>query len=209
MRTFTKGTGTGRKFVVFEVIGPQLRVAQGGPDGGPKKTRKEMGSEAEARATCDRLVDDLLSRGYIERISPVAEKAMRARAAAAVAAVAEPKRSVRGAEPEPEQEEESPFADLFEGAREDSAGSVAAALPRLAPLPVAEAAPKKKAGKKKKRKKTEGGNDELDKRVIAGIAAGALGFVAFLGFLGHDMFFKPPSIVGTWGARGSTTRSAR
>ena len=196
MRPFTKGTGTERKFVVFEVVGPHLRVAQGGPEGEPRKTRKELGSEAEARATCDRLVADLLARGYTERTSPVAEKARRARTAATVPA--EPTRSARPSKPEPESDSGSAYADLFAPAGEGDSEPVAAALPRLAPV-AAEATPKKKRSGKKKRKRTEGGDEDLDKRVIAGIVAGASGFLAFLGFLGYDMLFKPPSIVGTWG----------
>ncbi len=200
MRTFTRGTGPERKLVILELAAHRLQVSQGTSGEVPTKKRKDFATEAEARSACDRMVGELLAKGFVERNSSEAGKPARVKAKSGVGAS-------RADRAEPSSGEESAYADLFASAGEDVAEGATAVLPRLAPAPAAQADPrKKKGGKKKKKRKGSGGpesGDALDKRVIAGIGAGAVASLALLGFLGYDMFFKPASIVGSW--EGSRT----
>ncbi len=200
MRTFTSGTGSARKLVVFEVAGPRLKVSQGKEGDDLAQKQKDFASEAEALSACERMIGELLAKGFVERTTSGSPKRVRETAEVGKAASgAFPPGPARGAD--------SPYADLLASAGEDVAEGAEVVLPRLAPAPASQAEPKKKkAGKKKKKRKGaggEGGGDALDKRVLAGIGAGAVVCLALLGFLGYDMFFKPPSIVGSW--EGSRT----
>jgi hypothetical protein len=172
-RTFSGGSGANRRLVVIEVSGARVGVLQKRADGGTKRDVKELGSEAEARAECERLARDLLSRGYAEQ----AGGAVKAAKPAAVAA--EPAGASHA------------FDDV------EPAGPV---LPRRAApaAPAAEAEPKKKkSGAKKKKKKAQAG-DALDKRVLFGIAAVGLAILGVVGYVVYDGFIKPPTIVGNW-----------
>ncbi len=192
MKTYSRRTGEDRKFVVFEVVGRTLRVAQGSTGVPARKKHKEFASEAQALLAQERMIEDLVAKGFAERASVATRRAERAAAGSS--------RAVRAPEPD------SRYADLFEAAGEGDATAAegTAVLSRLAPNPAAPAKPRKKGGKRKKKRGTgEGTAEALDKRVVAGIGAGAFACCAIFGFLGYDMFFKPPSIVGSW--EGSRT----
>jgi hypothetical protein len=182
MRTFTLGSGTDRKLVGIEVNGPRLRVIQKKSDGTTKRNEKELRDEITARSEVERLVRDLISRGYVEQTPSGATKASPATAASKPASRV--LRPAGGADEEPD----------------DMAGSV---LPRLGAAPGAgqttEGAPqKKKTGSKKKKRKKADRGDGLDKRVIGAVVAVATLFVAGLGYIAYDTFLKPASIVGKW-----------
>ena len=215
MRTFTLGSGTGRKFVVLEVNGPRVGIIESQPDGSTKRSEKELKCEADARTVCERMARALLDRGFVEQTAAGPTKAKPQPAAAAKPATAPkpaaaPKPAVAAkpaaAKPvaAPKPAARVPDAEPINASYllDDDAEPVVAAaplLPRMA-APAAEAAPKKKkkAGGKKKKGKKGPGDDGLDKRVIAAVVAGGAAFVAFLGFLVYDIFLKPPSIVGNW-----------
>src|SRR5262249_36071529 len=97
MRTFTLGPATDRKLVTIEVNGPRIRVIQKKPDGTTKRNEKELRSEAEARAHCEQVVRELISRGYVEQTSSGATKARPAPAASKPAA-SKPAARARGPE---------------------------------------------------------------------------------------------------------------
>jgi hypothetical protein len=181
------GPATARKVVVIEVNGTHVAVAQTKADGTTKRTAKELKDEAQARAECERLVADLLSHGYAEQTpTSVAPKA---------------RPVARPAAPATGTGEGNIHALLDEELRPaEPAGAV---LPRVATKPSSQAdsrsestPAKKKKGGKKKRKKD--GADDLDKRVLAGVAAVVLVLVGLVGYIAYDVFLKPASIVGTW-----------
>ncbi len=178
MRTFMLGSGTDRKVVTVEVRGNVLRVTQTKAEGVGKRDEKEFAGEAEARSAAERMVRELLSRGYAERTAS-------AKSRQAVPAAGK---------------SESGGLDL--GALAAAGEGVAAAepvLPRItAPAaPAAEAAPKKKK-KKKSGKKKAAGDDGLDQRVLAAVGFVGVALVAVVGFLVYEAFLKPASIVGHW-----------
>ncbi len=198
MRTFTLGTGPDRKFVVIEIDGPRMRVIQGKSDGTTKRSEKELASEAEARAASGRMAAELVSRGFVEKGSSAPAPAP-AKAKAARPTPATSKAAFRAID------DDGLGLDVLSEAADGDAVEAEAILPRLAAtgaVATAEAAPKKKkAGRKKKKKAGHG--DGLDKRVVAGFVAVGVAFLGILGFLGYQVFFKPPSIVGHW--EGSKT----
>lgn len=188
MRTFTHGTGSTRRIVAIEVKATRMRMIQKNPDGTAKRSEKELQSEDEARAACERMARELISRGFTEQAPSGAKKA--------------PSASSASKSDTPALELGAIPADyLFEGAEEPADASPV--LPRLGAQPgagpAAEAkAPKKAGGKKKKKKKKATDGDGLDKRVIGAVVAVGLGLVAFVGYIAYDAFLKPPTIVGTW-----------
>ncbi|WP_435017823.1 hypothetical protein TA3x_005443 [Tundrisphaera sp. TA3] len=200
MRTFTIGAGDDRKSVTLEVQGSWLRVTKDRPDGTQKVEMKEFEGEANARAASKDAARQLIAHGYKE-----------ANAAPATPRAAEaPARSKSKSRPKAAAKSPGLPAGLDLGflADDDEApeGPEAMPLGRLAPPPAAaEARPKKKkAGRKKKRNQAQPGQGgDLDKRVIAGIAAFGLACLAVVGFLGYKAFLEPPSIVGNW--EGSRT----
>jgi hypothetical protein len=202
MRTFTLGSGTGRRFVVLEVNGPRVAVIESKADGSPKRSEREWKSEAEARAACERMARELVSRGFVEQAASAPAKAKPVAAASKPAAAS--KSAARA--PEPAR------VDLNDALLEEDEGPAVASaplLPRLATAPGAGTATdapkkkKKKSGGKKKHKKAGGSGGDLDKRVVAAVAAIGVGLVGLVGFLVYDIFLKPPTIVGTW--KGSRT----
>ena len=194
MRTFKIGDGEDRRFVVLEVQGSRLRVTQGNADGRTKRSEKDLPGEDEARSACERMARELTARGFVERNSHTPAKAGPARPVAAPSKKAAPPSGSGGLD-----------LGLLAEAGEGEAEEVESLLPRLAPSPAAEAAPKKKpaAKKRKKKRKGEAGADALDKRVIAGIGAVGVVLVGLVGYLAYAAFLKPPSIVGHW--EGSRT----
>jgi predicted DNA-binding WGR domain protein len=191
MRTFRIGDGEGRKSVSLDVQGSRLVVTKGNADGTTQRVGKDFPGEAEALARSEEMALDLAARGYVERNSHAPAKAGPARSASS----SKPRKPASGGS----------VLGLLAEAGEDDAEPVESLLPRFAPSPAAEVAPKKKpAGKKKKkRRKGEGGGDELDKRVVAGMGAFGVLCLAFVGYLAYSAFLKPPSIVGHW--EGSRT----
>lgn len=187
MRTFQHGTGSTRKIVAIEVHGPRMRMIQKNSDGTTKRSEKELASEDEARAACERMVRELLSRGFTEQAPSAPRKAAPASSASKVAT--------------PALEVGAVSADyLFEGAEEPA--DAAPVLPRMGARPgagpAAEAKAAKKGGGKKKKRKKAADPNALDKRVIGAVVAVGVAFVAVLGYIGYDTFLKPPTIVGTW-----------
>ena len=193
MRRFSLGSATDRKIVVIELDGPRMSVVQMLPDGSSKRNKKELGSEADARAASERMAQELISRGFVEQVSRGSKPVKPARpgvpAAKPVTPVAEP--------------EEPDSAYLFA----DVEAPVATAEPVLTRLSAPPSsmetpttAPKKKKKKGKKKKKAANG-DALDKRVLAGVAAFGALILGFFGYMIYDGFIKPPSIIGVW--RGS------
>src|SRR5579883_3212155 len=195
MRRFTLGSAPERQIVVIEVDGSRMSVVQMTPDGGTKRTEKQLGSPAEAQGASERMARELIARGFVEKLES-GRKPAPSRPTATKSAAA-PARA----------REEVDASHLFD----EVEPPVAAAAPVLARLataaaatPATETAPKKKTktgGKKKKRRKA-GSGDALDKRVLAGIAAVGVLVIGFFGYMAYDAFFKPPTIVGVW--RGST-----
>lgn len=188
MRTFTHGTGSTRRIVAIEVNGPRMRMTQKNPDGTTKRSEKELQSEDEARAACEQMARQLISKGFTEQAAAGAKKASTAARSAAPA---------------------SELGDIrADHLVDDAEGPADAApvLPRLAAQPGAgpavdagtAKASKKGGGKKKKKKRKAADGDALDKRVLGAVAAVGLAFVAFVGYMAYDAFLKPPTIVGKW-----------
>ena len=141
MRTFKIGHGDDRKFVVLEVRGSLLRVTKGNSDGTSRLSEKELPGEAEAQSACERMARELISRGYVERNSSSPSKEGSARPVAASSKKAASSDRSDGLD-----------LGLLAEAGEGNSEAVESLLPRLAPTPAAEVAPKKKkAGKKKKK----------------------------------------------------------
>src|SRR5262245_36826893 len=63
MRTFTLGTGTDRKIVLVEVSGPRIGITESKPAGEIKRREREFSSDAAARSACDKMAQELISRG--------------------------------------------------------------------------------------------------------------------------------------------------
>jgi hypothetical protein len=182
MRRFSLGSGSDRQVVVIELDGPRMSIVQIKPSGEKKRTEKELGSEAAARAASDQMAGQLVARGFVEQV---------ARSARPARAVVPTQRAGAGARG---LEAPSPFDDI------EPAAAAPTVLPRLAAAPATAAEPapkKKKAGSKKRRKKAENG-DALDKRVLAGIGAVVALILGGIGYLAYDALLKPPTIVGSW-----------
>ncbi len=200
MRHFTQGSGPSRKFVVVEVRGAALQVVKGKADGTTRRTERELASEAEARSASNRMAAELVARGFLEQVSD--------------SSVVVPSRPSAVARPPKVMARVSGEDDGFDlnapAAASDGDAVVGAAhLPRMSGLPsvnpAAEAWPKpktKKVGARKKRKRAADGA-RLDQRVIALFVAVGMACVALVGYLGYDVFFKPPTIIGFW--EGSRT----
>lgn len=184
MRRFTQGSGADRKVVVIELDGPRMSVAQIMPDGQTKRSRRELGSEAEARAASDQMAAQIVARGFIEQVDSETKAARRAARIQAANAGARPSES-----PSWLDDVEPPAAAAPVLARMATAPATATAAE---PKPA-----KKKAGGKKKRKKGQD-SDGLDMRVLVGIGAVAVLIVGGLGFFAYDAFLKPATIVGSW-----------
>jgi len=198
MRTFTLGTGTDRKSVVIELKGHRMSVVQMKPDGSTSRQEKELASEALARSAYEKMAQELCSRGFVEKTNHGALKAKPATAATKPRPAQQPKPSTRVREPE----EVNP-SNLFDDVEEPA--SAAPVITRLARAPQPSGAsgevngkPKKKKKSGKKKRQKTAGEDGLDKRVLAGVAAGGAVFVALIGFFVWDSFLKPASIVGVW-----------
>jgi predicted DNA-binding WGR domain protein len=198
MRTFTLGTGMDRKFVKIEVSGCRMTVTQGKADGTTKRSEKDLATEDQARTACERMVQELTSRGYVERgPSGSSTKPRPAQVAATAAKPVAAKSTSRVLEPE-EIHVNHAFEDI-----ETPSGVSDAILPRLNSAPgtgpAADGEPKKKKKKsgKKKGKKAAAG-DGLDKRVIAAVVGVGAAIVALVGYMAYDAFIKPPTIIGTW-----------
>lgn len=67
MRTFVKGEGPDRKFVMIEVQGRRMAVINGRADGSKKRTEKELASEADAAKAAERMAQEAIARGYAEQ----------------------------------------------------------------------------------------------------------------------------------------------
>src|SRR5262249_11744709 len=152
MRRFTLGSATDRKVVVIELNGTRMNVVRVMPDGSMKRTEQDLGSESAAQAASDHLANELVSRGYKEKIARSVKQAM----AAAWSAEAD-ERAVNEIDGSSLFEEvEVPVAAASTAIPRLAVASTA--IPRLAATaaanPVIEVAPKKKkkAGGKKKRK---------------------------------------------------------
>jgi predicted DNA-binding WGR domain protein len=198
MRTFTLGTGMDRKFVMIGVSGCWLSVTQGKADGTTKRNKKELASADQARQAGERMIQELISRGYLERgPSNASTKSRSAQPTATATRPSGAKPTTRVLEPEV-LDGSHVFEDI-----EAPSGVSEAVIPRLTSAPgvgaAADGAPKKKkkkSGKKKGKKAADG--DGLDKRVIAAVAAVGMAVVAFVGYMAYDAFIKPPTIIGTW-----------
>jgi predicted flap endonuclease-1-like 5' DNA nuclease len=184
-RMFTLGSATDQKIVVIEFNGLRLGVTQKKADGSSKRSEKELTSEAAVKTECERMVRELLSRGFVEQTASNSTKPKPAKPAAAV---------------KPE------LAGLQALLSEDDAPPApeeAVVLPRLATTPTAASAAESKSAPKKKKKaggknKKKAESGDLDKRVLAGIGAVGAVCLALVGFFVYDAFLKPPTIVGTW-----------
>jgi predicted DNA-binding WGR domain protein len=176
-RTFTLGSAADRRITLIEIQGAHLTVKQKKTDGTIKRNEKEFPSEAAARAECERVVGELLARGFVEQ-----------------SAGSTPKAKPVKRQPEPDGVDPP---DLY-GVVESSTAAEGPVLARLAAAPATEAAPKKKKAGGKKKKKQAQSADGLDKRVLAGVGLVGLVGVGLLGFLLYDAFLKPSSIVGIW-----------
>src|SRR4051812_14803313 len=160
MRTFTHGSGPARKVVAIEVKGSRMRMLQKGSDGTMKRSEKDLNSETDARAACEKMAHELVSRGFVEQAATAGANAKPAPKPKAVAQATPP-------------DDADPYS-VFED--EDLAAPADPLLPRLstaAAAPRADGEPRakdkdkdkdKKKGKKKKKKKA-GSEDALDKRV--------------------------------------------
>jgi hypothetical protein len=194
--------------VTLEIDGCWLRVTKERPDGTTKLELREFTSQGEARRAGDDAAHRLIAHGYRERNdrvepaggAPSTRMAAPSKAPVPSKAPAPSKAPVPSKAPAPMR---APDLNLLEEAGEYDADTAEPALART--TPASDLGPKKKPAKKKKKKKRKSAKatDELDKRVIAGIAATGLLFVGFLGFLAYDAFLKPPSIIGHW--EGSRT----
>jgi len=193
MRRFSLGSATERKIVVIELDGTRMSVVQMMPDGSSKRNKKELSSEAEARAASERMAQELISRGFVEQGSRGPKPARPTKPGVP---------GSKPAAPVPEHEEsDAPYmlADV-----EAPVATFEPVLSRLSAPPATKAAaetePKKKKKSGKKKKKAKDG-DALDKRVLAGAAAFGALLIGFFGYMIWDGFLKPPTIIGTW--RGS------
>lgn len=198
MRTFVQGDGADRKFVRIQVEGRRMVVTQAKADGTSKRSEKELNTEEEAASAGAKLASELISRGYVERAATAAKPAA--------------KKAPAGARPAAKAATEAVDTNLaLAEALEESAGPVAATLPRMSFAPVASgsAATKekgasgrtekdKKKKKKKGKKKGEPGGQKEDKLVIAGVVAMAAALVGLVGWFVYTEFLSPYSIVGTW-----------
>jgi hypothetical protein len=133
-RVFTLGPPTDRRLVAIEVSGARVRVLQKKHDGTSKQTEKMLKGEAEARAESERMVRELVSRGFVEH--PASDPGP-----------AKAKPVSKPAKPKPRPEPEA--VDLASLEEDDGSPAVAGAdLPRLGAAPgasaTAEGAPKKK-----------------------------------------------------------------
>ncbi|MGO9809599.1 MAG: hypothetical protein ACLP53_02170, partial [Isosphaeraceae bacterium] len=193
MRRFSLGSATDRKIVVIDLDGTRMSVVQMMPDGSSKRNKKELRSEAEARAASERMAQELISRGFVEQVSRGPKQSGPTKPDVLASKPA-------GQAPQREEPEDSYlFADI-----EAPVAAVEPVLARLSAPPAAKAAaetvPQKKKKKGKKKKKAANG-DALDKRVLAGAAAFCALLIGFFAYMIYDGFLKPPTIVGTW--RGS------
>jgi len=190
-RTFTLGSVTDRKVVVIEVNGPRLGVMRMKSDGSTQRSEQELKDETEARSACDRLVSELISRGFVERTDSRAAQAKRSRPAGAASKSADAA--------------SKPAKVDFNSLYEDDDPPPAAEEPILPRLraepgsgPSVDSAPKKKKKKKTGGKKKAESGDALDKRVVAAFVVVGAACVALAGYIAYDIFLKPASIVGTW-----------
>ena len=187
MRRFSLGSSADRKIVVVEVTGSKLNVVRVKPDGTTTRQAKDLSSEADARSACEKLVQELVARGYFEhggkRTPSISAEPAKAKAKSA-APIDDP--------------DDAPPASLFDDL--EPVSESIAPLARLAVPPEPACEPKKaKAAKKKKKKKTVKDPNGLDRRVLAGVGAVALVVVGIIGYVAYDTFLKPPSIIGSWG----------
>ena len=196
------GTATDRKIVVIEVEGPRMSVVQMMPDGSSKRNNKELSSEREAQSACEKMAQQLISRGFVEQ---VARNSRPARSAQPGEPASKPAAPARRPSAPPEEPDEMDGSYVFADLEEEPVAAAAPVLTRLSASPGAQAsaAPVVKKKKKGKKKKKAASGDGLDKRVLAGVAAFGLMIVGGLGYVVYDGFFKPPTIVGVW--RGSMT----
>src|SRR4029077_20025796 len=65
MRTCTHGSGSARKVVAIEVKGSRMRMLQRGSDGTMKRSEKDLNSESDARAACEKMARELVARGFL------------------------------------------------------------------------------------------------------------------------------------------------
>ena len=90
MRTFTHGSGPARKVVAIEVKGSRMRMLQKGADGTMKRSEKDLNSETDARAACEKLAHELVSRGFVEQAAAAGSNAKPAPKPKAVAQATPP-----------------------------------------------------------------------------------------------------------------------
>jgi hypothetical protein len=192
MRAFVQGKGQDRKFVCIEVSGRRMTVISGKADGSQKRQEKVLASEAEASAAVDRMAQEMLSRGYVERSSllPAALKA----APAPAAPVPAPK--VRPPEPEEDDANYALVEVLDEAPEAPAPAPQGMATPPAGGQARGGVQTRKKSKKKKKRKKEPG--EKTDWVTIGGASAAGVLLVGLVGWLAWSTFLKPASIIGTW-----------
>ncbi len=173
MRTFVKGEGPDRKFVMIEVQGRRMAVINGRADGSKKRTEKELASEADAAKAAERMAQEAIARGYAEQKSS-------ARPAVAVAKT-------------PQKEEEAIYS-LDEA--EEPIADAAPVLPRMTAPPAGAAEKPSKPKKKKKRKKQSG--EKPDWLFLVGISSLSVVLVGLVGYFVWNTFLKPATLVGVW-----------
>lgn len=190
MRTFVLGDGPDRKFVHVEVSGKRMAVVTGRGDGSTKRNEKEFASAAEASAAGERMVREVVARGYAERRSG-------STSGSKTNSKSEPEtHSARVKAPSPTPVVEPEYV-LAEEADDEADAPV---LRRLAPLPAAagavDAQKSVKPRKKKKRKKAKDGQ-KTDWLAIGGAAAAGVVLLGLVGYLVSGLY-QPATLIGTW-----------
>jgi hypothetical protein len=152
------------------------------------RSQKDFATEAEARSASDRLAREMISQGYAES---GARSPMPANAIPAALKAAPSRREHDGVGPNRVLKDAAPASVETPWPPPLASAPTLRSAEQDAPLNRT----KKKGSKNKKKARND---DELDKRVLAGIAAFGLALVGVVAFVVYDFFIKPPSIVGVW-----------
>src|SRR4051812_31030487 len=74
MRTFALGSGADRKVVSIDVEGCSVWVIERRPDGGSKKSERQLASEAQADRAGEKMANELINRGFREQTAAAASR---------------------------------------------------------------------------------------------------------------------------------------